>query len=330
MFLENNCTVCGECLTECPYIEIDEEEARGEFRRLIDGEPSRVISQCVSCMRCDEICPEKANPFSLIIKRQEEQNEISRFEKARKAMEDAYNVPSKIERHGDHSPVIDLCIYSGTPELFEGALFDRASFFMGGDYFCGIGFYHIGMESPVEENAKAVIGRIAQMEAEEIVCYHDDCYTLFKAKAPEFGLKVPFRPVSWPEFLYRRMNDLKDQIRPIHKALAYQRPCASRYTPEKDRYVDEIFHLIGARKTPRTYEGLNSLCCGGAIVPRDWELADRIKHQNLHDASAAGAEIIVTLCPICFANLRKRAPQHNLKIMPISQLCRAALGEVKI
>lgn len=65
-------------------------------------------------------------------------------------------------------------------------------------------------------------------------------------------------------------------------------------------------------------------------MPRDWELADRIKHQNLHDASAAGAEIMVTLCPICFANLRKRAPQHNLKIMATSQLCRLAIGEVEI
>jgi Fe-S oxidoreductase len=168
------------------------------------------------------------------------------------------------------------------------------------------------------------------MGAREVVCYHDDCYTFFKVKASEFGLKVPFTPVSWPEFLYRRMKDLKDQIRPIYKAVAYQRPCASRYTPEKDHYIDEIFRLIGARKPPRIYEGLNSLCCGGAIVPRDWELADRIKHQNLHDASVAGAEIMVTLCPICFANLRKRAPQHNLKIMAISQLCRLAIGEVEI
>ena len=65
-------------------------------------------------------------------------------------------------------------------------------------------------------------------------------------------------------------------------------------------------------------------------MPRDWQLADRLKHQNLEDASAAGAEIMVTLCPICFANLKKRAPEHNLKIAPISQLCRAALGEVEI
>jgi len=330
MFLKDKCTLCGECLAKCVYIDIEGEEAKEEFRNLIEGKPSRVIFQCVSCMACDERCPENANPFSLIIKRQEEHNEVARFDKARKMMEDAYNLPSRTEKRGQGGVVVDLCIYSNTPDLFEGALFEGASFVMGGEYFCGIGFYHIGVESTVEKNAKVAVERVAHIGAEEVVFYHDDCYTLFKVKAPEFGLEVPFRPISWPEFLYRRMEDLKDQIRPISKAVAYQRPCASRYTPQKDHFVDEIFQLIGVSKPARIYEGLDALCCGGAIVPRDWHLADRLKHQNLEDASAAGAEIMVTLCPICFANLKKRAPEHNLKITSISQLCRAALGEIEI
>ena len=39
---------------------------------------------------------------------------------------------------------------------------------------------------------------------------------------------------------------------------------------------------------------------------------------------------MVTLCPLCFASLRKRAPDHGLTMMPISELCRAALGEIEI
>jgi Fe-S oxidoreductase len=312
-------------------MEIGEEEAPDEFQKLMDGKPSRVVSQCVSCMGCDEICPEKANPFSLIIKRQEEQDEVARFQKARENMELAYSMPSEIQQGVEGGPVIDLCTVSPmTHWLFDGALFEGATFLKGGDYFCSIGFYHIGMASPVEKNAALVVERVAQTGAEEVICYHDDCYTLFKVTAPELGVKVPFRAVSWPEFLYGRMKQMEDRIQPIDRALAYQRPCASRYTPEKDSYVDEIFQLIGARRPSRTYERIQALCCGGAIVPRDWETANRIKHQNLEDASAGGAEIMVTLCPMCFANLRKRAPEHGLNIMTISDLCRAALGEVEI
>jgi len=331
MFRENDCTVCGDCLTWCPYIEIGEEEAKEEFQKLIEGKHSRVISECISCMGCDEICPEKANPFSLIIRRQEEQGEANRFEQARKNMEGAYSLPSEVLTGVEGGPTIDICtVYPMIPNLFEGILFEGATFLRGGEYFCGIGFYHIGIASKVEKKAASVVKKVAQTGAEEVICYHDDCYTLFKVIAPELGVDVPFRPVSWPEFLHRRMNELKDRIQPINKAVAYQRPCASRYTPDKDAYVDAIFDLIGATTPSRSYERLQSLCCGGSIVIRDWEMSNRIKHQNLGDAKAAGAEIMVTLCPMCFTNLRKRAPEHDLVIMTISDLCRAALGELKI
>ena len=331
MFHEDQCTVCGDCLTFCPYMDINEDEAKGEFRKLIAGEPSHVVSDCISCMGCDEICPEKANPFSLIIRKQEGQGEFKRFEQAKKNMEGAYSVPSGVQKGVDGGVTIDLCtVYPMTPGLFEGILFEGATFLRGGEYFCGIGFYHIGMASPVENNAASVVERVARTGAEEVVCYHDDCYALFKVKAPEIGVKVPFRPVSWPEFLLRRMKELKDRVQPLNMAVAYQRPCSSRYTPDKDAYVDEIFDLVGAKRPARSHERLQSLCCGGAIVPRDWEMANRIKHRNLGDAKKAGADIMVTLCPMCFLNLRKRAPEHGLAVTTISDLCRAALGEVAI
>lgn len=331
MFIENDCTVCGDCLTWCPYIEIGGEESKDEFQKLIEGKRSRVISECISCMGCDEICPEKANPFSLIIRRQEEQGEVNRFEQARKNMEGAYSLPSEVLAGFKGGPVIDVCtVYPLIPNLFEGILFEGATFLRGGKYFCGIGFYHIGVGSQVEKKAASVVKKVAKAGAEEVICYHDDCYTLFKVIAPDLGVKVPFHPISWPEFLYNRLKELKDRIQPIERAVAYQRPCASRYTPEKDSYVDAIFDLIGVTRPSRHYERLQSLCCGGAIVPRDWETANEIKHRNLEDAKAVGAEIMVTLCPLCFANLRKRAPEHDLFIMPISDLCRAALGELNI
>jgi Fe-S oxidoreductase len=105
-------------------------------------------------------------------------------------------------------------VFHFIPNLFEGILFDGATFLKGGEYYCGIGFYHIGMGSPVERSAASVVEHVARTGTEEVICYHDDCYTLFSVMAPEFGVKVPFRPVSWLEFLYRQMNDLKDQIKP--------------------------------------------------------------------------------------------------------------------
>jgi len=309
---------------------LEPEESRLAFQDLIEGRSSRVISDCISCMACDELCPEKAHPFSLIVKRQEESGEARRFEQYSGNMKRAYEMPSQVEKGSTGGPVIDLCTVSAmVPGLFEGALFEGATYLKGGNYFCGIGFYHVGLATPVAEKAASVVEQVSQAGSAEVVCYHDDCYTLFKAIVPSLGIDVPFRPVSWPEFLYRRLTDLKGRIRPINATVAYQRPCASRYTPEKDQYVDRLFDLIGVGKPAREFEKQLSLCCGGAIVPRNWEMADRLKHQNLRDAKDAGADIMVTLCPMCFANLRKRAPEHDLGIMTISDLCRLALGEIE-
>ena len=48
MFLLSNCTECGDCLSKCVYIEIDGEEAKKEFRNLIDGKTiACYLSMCV-------------------------------------------------------------------------------------------------------------------------------------------------------------------------------------------------------------------------------------------------------------------------------------------
>ena len=49
--------------------------------------------------------------------------------------------------------------------------------------------------------------------------------------------------------------------------VAYQRPCASRYTPEKDPLVNEIFELIGVERVEPSVRGrINALCCGVEVA----------------------------------------------------------------
>jgi heterodisulfide reductase subunit C len=72
MFHPEKCTLCGQCLILCPYLTYPKEQAKEEFKKLIDGEPSVVTTMCVTCAACNMYCPEGANPFDLINKRQEE------------------------------------------------------------------------------------------------------------------------------------------------------------------------------------------------------------------------------------------------------------------
>lgn len=329
MFKEELCTVCGECLSWCPYIEIESSQTKVEFEKLMDGRPSPVVSQCVSCMGCDEICPEKANPFSLVLKRQEEQNEIDRFPFGKSMFEHALALPSEVVVSKKGGPLINLCRFGEfKPEVYSSILFDDATFIKGGEYYCRFGYYHIGSASMVEDHMSALVDKLAAFEADEIVCLHDDCYSLFTVKAPELGVHAPFRAVSWPEFLYTQMNKFKSLIKPLNLKAAYQRPCASHYTPEKDRYIDDLLDLIGIDKPAREYEKEKSLCCGLPVMARDQALSERFLRLNLEDAKTAGADMVVALCPVCFDFLNQRAPEFGLKAIHITELCRLALGEV--
>jgi Fe-S oxidoreductase len=58
---------------------------------------------------------------------------------------------------------------------------------------------------------------------------------------------------------------------------------------------------------------------------------DRIKpmmEANIDDASKAGAEAMVFLCPLCMSSLAKPASEKGMKPVLLSQLARMALGEL--
>ncbi len=328
MYREDLCISCGKCLFWCPYIEINESDAKMEFRKLQTGQESRIISECVSCMGCDEFCKENAYPFSLILRRQEENNQIHRFSLAEKMFDDTLKKPSSFRKGDVGRPFINLCrLEPMIPNLFEGNLFKGASFFSAGEYYCGYGYLHIGNHSFVEHNTAQLVDRLASSGAKEIICAHDDCYTLYSVMAPAMGIKVPFRPISWPEFLYREMLLMKDRIKPLNRVIAYQQPCASHYTPEKDHYLAKLMDLIGVDRPRRKYEGMNSLCCGIVVMTRNKELWKKTLDLNLDDARKTGAELLATLCPVCYNQLRADAALYGLTAFPISDLCRAAIGE---
>ena len=59
MFDKSNCSECEyiDCLTRCQWMDIDIETARKEMEKMINGEDSFVLKDCVTCFACDEYCP---------------------------------------------------------------------------------------------------------------------------------------------------------------------------------------------------------------------------------------------------------------------------------
>ncbi|MBW2142061.1 MAG: (Fe-S)-binding protein, partial [Deltaproteobacteria bacterium] len=215
----------------------------------------------------------------------------------------------------------------------RGKLFEGVSTIVGNDIFCNIMWLHFAKNSVIRERLPQVIDNIwnyylKDSDTDEIICFHDECYGTYTQLAPAFGIDVPFKPVYFFEYLTKRLDELKDQIRPLNEKVAYQRPCSNRLIPETLHWVDDVFERIGADRVEREYDRENALCCCGPIQAqqRD-ELADDIQNKNLDDMEAAGVKYCVFNCPACFFTLRGLVAERGISPILMSDLCQIALGE---
>ena len=69
-FNKDTCNLCGLCFSKCPVMQLPINIAKEEIKNLIEGKESKyVLSKCNSCISCNLICPQQANPYQLILER---------------------------------------------------------------------------------------------------------------------------------------------------------------------------------------------------------------------------------------------------------------------
>lgn len=328
MFIREKCDACGDCLVMCQYTDFGQEEARAQFESLLRGDAPDIVASCVTCVACNQYCPKGANPFDLILERQEQTGVLNIPEQNTELFRNMPNAPSTVIQGDPAMPSLSLCSVGDlVGGLFDGPIFEGMTVLKGGDYFCGVGWIHLGHEAPVRQNAPRVIANLAATGASEIVFYHDDCYALAASIAADYGIDVPFKPVHIIEYLFDHVRQHESDTTPLGLKVAYQQPCASRYTPWKDEQLDELFERLGVRRVSRRYDREMALCCGSPLMPRDRERAAEVKDRNVEDALASGAEAMAYLCPLCVLNLRKVAGARGLENLHLIELVNKALYE---
>jgi heterodisulfide reductase subunit B len=95
--------------------------------------------------------------------------------------------------------------------------------------------------------------------------------------------------------------------------------------PEQPRKLDMLVESLGAEAVPWSYK---TDCCGGSMaIPRP-EIVTQMANNLVEAARRAGAEAIVTACPLCQANLdtRQNSVQKALPVLYFTELMAAALN----
>jgi Fe-S oxidoreductase len=251
--------------------------------------------------------------------------------------------PKKIIRGKPGGPVISFGgLYEVTPleEFYTGAMFEGATFIMGGDYCCRYTETHVGRSSAPIKFLPTLVDNLAKAAKElgvnEIIFTHDACYNVLTTLATEYRIEVPFKPVHILKYIRDWLRDHKDRIKKKQNMkIAYQGGCTTRDAAlgigEEiwSDWLTDIFDLIGAElvEEKRKYTDIDRLCCGCAIFLTQHDRAMEIQRMNIQDALNAGAEKYVFFCPACTAILRGTCNKMGLEPYYITQIVKLALGE---
>ena len=93
--------------------------------------------------------------------------------------------------------------------------------------------------------------------------------------------------------------------------------------PENPSIMEDLIRALGA--TPVIY-GQRNECCGAYVTLEDKAQAQKSAARILDSARAAGAEVLVTACPLCMYNLTANAPAGAIPVVYLTELLAEALG----
>ncbi len=106
---------------------------------------------------------------------------------------------------------------------------------------------------------------------------------------------------------------------------------AGQYSPQFPTILEELIKRLQAE--PVDFR-LKTFCCGGPIFMPQEKAADDIAFRILSEAKKAGAQVIVTVCPLCHLMLdakqkvleQKHGETIGIPVLYVTQLAGIALG----
>ena len=332
-FHENVCATCSttDCMMKCQYISFGSREAaHEEMMKVVRGEDSRILRECVTCYACEEYCKRGNHPYLLIEERREEKGILPAPRPIANQWVNMTQMQGKFLVGQIKDRALSCCMLPELLGLANGEIFKdvQQAVVFGAEFMCPAVHSHFAKMSVLKERLPAVIENFRKLSVKEVIFMHDECFGTFTVIAPAYGFEVPFKPIYYMDFLLERLTELKDRIKPLNIRVAYQRPCSNRLIGDKLPLVKKILEMIGVELPDRTYQGENALCCGEIFkATSGYELANDVQNRNIDDMMAAGADYTVFNCPACQVSLSEKVSKRGLKPVHLIDLCKMAIGE---
>ncbi len=132
------------------------------------------------------------------------------------------------------------------------------------------------------------------------------------------------------ERVKKRLTGLR--LAPYHGCLALRPREVAIDDPENPRTMNRVLEALGACVLP--FDQFTSACCGSSVLLTQEDVALKLSYDILQGAKDAGADAVVSMCPLCHTNLdfkqkrmqRMFATKLGIPIIYFTQILGLALG----
>jgi Fe-S oxidoreductase len=351
------CEKCGECLHECPVMQLPLEKAKAEMRNLIAGRKNSVVlKKCTSCMSCNFVCKKGCNPSMLILKRWHEAYEeggmperatwftphmrpnfrtyvLDRMPEDEKAL---------IKKWDNESPSEEI-IYPGcnvitTPYLMMSSLFEGKDIRGSLDLCCGEMYFRSGHFDELRRTATRLTGHFRKMGIKKMLIPCTAGRNLFTNVLPKYGAKFDFEIEHVIPWLINRIESGELKVtKTLDMTVTIQESCHAKCFG--DEFIDmprKLLKMLGAKVIEEEQHGKMMRCCGiggGFSHASNYHPFNVVMATGkaLSLAKSTKADAVVTYCAGCMQQLgvgRLMLPFLWTEIYHILELVQIAIGEV--
>lgn len=323
-YLEDSCEQCGTCLSLCPVMRLGGAEAKREIANLREGRPSRVLTDCTTCLDCDFFCPNGCNPGELIINRfSEVVRERGLPERARFFLPhspvnfrtfvlDRMGPRERaiVESWRDMTPAEEVC-YPGcnmiaTPLLTQTRALEGLDIRGGLEFCCGEMYWRMGLFDQLEQVARKTQDYFDALGAKKVTILCSAGYYMFTRVLPHFGADYSFEMVPYLEVVERKLASGELEVkRPLDMTVTIQESCYGKHFGQE--YMDlprRILERAGASVIEMGPCGECMLCCGIGAGFSPHSAYNPLKLvpytvKVMREAARTGADAIATYCAGC-------------------------------
>ncbi len=360
-FREDLCNLCGECLHQCPVLQLPIEEAKLEFNNLIQGKKSKyALYKCNTCFSCNLYCPQHANPYQLILERWNDLYKkrgappLYRFvvptmdsniwqllniflsnQERRWIYKWMHYIPKPEDTPlliGNYTHLFPFII-GGSKLLDSFKPIDRIDQWEGGAYL-----YQGGYLDVVQKISERTKEDFDSWGVKNIAATLDAVEYIFKEVHPkEMGVEHSQHFINFNQWLLDKINSKEIGIKySLDLSVTVHDNCYSKTSEgiywEPPR---EILNKCGCNIIEMKHNRKDSLCCGfgaGASWIKNISIVFDIISDGMKkfkEAEETGAEALVSYCGGCIYLLwaTKELIRSKIKIYHIIEVVRMAMGE---